>query len=721
MKNLLFAVFAVVLQLPVFAQGKKELSLEDAVSKEWSAFYPEQMWGLQWTTEDKFVYQELGGDGLYLMRKGPGDREGECIFSVSDLNQGTGIKTKYLPSFTWLEANKVVFKHKNGIYHFDTKSKQGGALMTLKPEAEHIDLNDDATQVAYTLTNDLYVMGTDGKQKVVAENRDPGVLNGHAVHQREFGITKGTFWSPSGKKLAFYKMDETMIEKTPIVDNTTKPASIRYVRYPMAGEESHHVTVGIYDVKTDKVQYLKTDGPPEQYLTCVTWGPNDKYVYIATVSRNQDDVKLNQYDVESGELVKTLFEEHDDKYVEPEHQLEFIPNNSKQFLWFSERDGFQHLYLYDVSGKLIKQVTKGDWVVKKVLGFDASGKNVFVQGTGANPTEMHIYMVNIAKGKVKTISTASGTHKGKISPSGRFIIDDYSSLIEPHVIEVKDYKGKKLQNLLVAEDPTKDYKLGTVEEFPIPASDGTQLYARMIKPSNFDPLKKYPVLVYVYGGPRHQEVTNKWNGGAYLWMRWLAEQGYIVWSLDNRGSANRGLEFEQAVHGNLGTKEMLDQLDGIKYLKNLPYVNAKKMAVHGWSFGGYMTASLMLRHPGTFRVGVAGGAVTDWNYYEIMYGEKYMESPQDNPDGYRDATLAKYADRLKGKLLMVHGTADDVVVLQHHQTFMQACIEKGVDVDSFLYPGHAHGIYGPDRVHLIQNIVGYIMENLQMTPTKKKK
>ncbi|GAB3820390.1 hypothetical protein GCM10028895_20410 [Pontibacter rugosus] len=381
-------------------------------------------------------------------------------------------------------------------------------------------------------------------------------------------------------------------------------------------------------------------------------------------------------------------------------------------MWVSERTGYDHLYLYDTNGKQIRQLTSGNWMVTDILGFSSKGDELYYTSTAESPLERHIYAVNLSNGKTRRISQGSGTHQAQLSPSSKYIIDNYSSQVTPRNIWVLNTEGKVQQTLLTAKNPLKEYNLGETTVFPIKADDGTDLYTRMITPPNMDQNKKYPVVVYVYGGPHVQLVNNSWLAGANLWMHLMAQQGYIVFTVDSRGSSARGLDFEQATFRQLGTVEMADQLRGVDYLKSLPYVDPTRIGIHGWSFGGFMTTSLMTRHPEVFKVGVAGGPVIDWKYYEVMYTERYMDSPQQNPEGYEKANLLNYVKNLKGKLLMIHGTVDDVVVWQHSLQYIKKAVDEGILLDYFVYPGHPHNVRGKDRVHLMRKVTQYFDENL---------
>jgi dipeptidyl-peptidase-4 len=532
------------------------------------------------------------------------------------------------------------------------------------------------------------------------------------VHQNEFGINGGTFWSPNGNYLAFYRMDQTNVTSYPIIDWTTHPAVNKNIKYPMAGNQSHWVTLGIYDLKNNKTWYVKTEGDKEQYLTNIAWSSDEKHIYIAILSRTQNDMKLNEYDALTGNYTRTLFEEHDDKYTEPLHPMLFVKNNPTQFIWQSRRDGFNHFYLYNINGTLIKQLTKGNWEVKTENGFDEKGERLFFHANAESPVNQDFYSVNLKSAEVKKLTSGSGFHTCIIDTKGNYVIDNYSSTHIPREYAIINTTSKKSTSIFKAENPIKDYKLGNWNLFTIKNNEGTDLYCRLFKPVDFDSTKKYPVLVYLYNGPHSQLVTNTWMAGGELWYQYMAQKGFMVFTVDGRGTDYRGRAFSQATHRQLGTKEMEDQLSGVAYLKSLPYVDANRLGVHGWSFGGFMTTSLMTRTPGVFKVAAAGGPVIDWSYYEIMYTERYMDSPQDNKEGYDKNSLLNYVDKLKGKLLMIHGAQDPVVVLQHSILYQKKAVDKGIQLDYYLYPGHEHNVLGKDRAHLMEKITNYFIENL---------
>ncbi|HOT65620.1 MAG TPA: prolyl oligopeptidase family serine peptidase, partial [Dysgonamonadaceae bacterium] len=365
-------------------------------------------------------------------------------------------------------------------------------------------------------------------------------------------------------------------------------------------------------------------------------------------------------------------------------------------------------YLYDISGKLLKQLTHGEWEVTEVTGFDAKGENLFFESTRPTPMDRHLYAIHLNSGQMQQLTTESGMHSGTISISGKYLIDRFSSSNNPGKIALIDIKNSKTTLLNSAKNPFQDYNIPTVESGTIKAADNeTDLYYRLVKPYDFDPSKKYPTIIYVYGGPHSQMVQNRWRYGSGGWEMYMAQRGYLVFVMDNRGTSYRGDEFEKATFRHLGVEEAEDQMKGVEFLKSLPYVDTDRLGIHGWSFGGFMTINMLLRNPDVFKAGVAGGPVIDWKYYEVMYGERYMDTPQENPDGYRESSLLNKADQLKSRLLIIHGDEDPTVVWQNSLQFLKSCIQNGTHPDYFIYPGHEHNMMGHDRVHLHEHITRY--------------
>jgi dipeptidyl-peptidase-4 len=706
--RILIATLFIVQACVALAQQK--LTIEEAVTGQFRQFAPTSIQQLQWVPgADLYSYVKDETLNIGAIKQGAPDKK---ILALTELNTllGNG-DLKRFPAIQWLSVERFYFEDKNAFWEVDMKQKKAQKVSYYPAEGANADFHSKSRRTAYTRDNNLYI--TYNQNEVALTNEPSHMVCGQSISRNEYGISKGTFWSPDGAKLAYYIKNESNVTDYPLVDFTTTPATTKTIKYPMAGGKSEVVYVAVYDVATAQTARLQMGRLPENdqyYMTNLTWSPDGQTVYVAWLNRATTDMRFIAFDASTGMEKATLFTEHDDRWVEPMFPAYFVPGSPNQFLWISQRDGFNNLYLYDTKGTLLKQ-SKAKFDITEFLGFDFNGKHAFVMGTGSNPTESRGYKVNLSDLTLTDMTPMAGTHMVKVSENGQFVIDQYSNLTTPNTINLTSSEGRMIRNLHTAADPYAGKSIGKTELFTI-AGPTTDLWCRMIKPSNFDASKKYPVVVYVYGGPHAQMNTNSWLGGASLWMNQLAEEGYLVFTLDNRGSANRGRDFQHVIHRQLGTAEMQDQLAGVEWLKKQSYVDASRMAIHGWSFGGFMTTTLMLKSPETFKVGVAGGPVIDWSMYEVMYGERYMDTPQENPQGYQNSNLTNHVKNLKGKLLMIHGMDDDVVVMQHNVNFLKACVDNKVQVDFFAYPGHAHNVRGKDRVHLITKIVDYIKSNL---------
>ena len=578
------------------------------------------------------------------------------------------------------------------------------------------DWNSVSHATAYIEDHQLFVVDGQGKKHQLSTDGSREIVYGKPVHRNEFGIEKGTFWSPDGQRLAFYRMDQSMVTDYPQVDIFPREASYEPDKYPMAGMTSHKVTVGIYDLQTDKTIYLQAGDPTDRYFTNIAWSPDNKTIYMFELNRGQNDCRLVSYNAVTGEKIAELYRETSDQYVEPMHPIQFLPWDDTKFIMQSQKDGYNHLYLFDKSGKELKQITNGKWVVLDVVGFNTKTKSVLILSNESNPLNSNLWTVEIKSGNRRLMGKGIGVaQSAQPSATGQMVALKLSSSNHPRIIDVINTNGGgKVTELLDAEDPWKDYQQPIFTSGYITAADGkTDLYYRMVKPHDFDPNKKYPTVVYVYGGPHAHLVDASWQYASRTWETYMAQKGYIVFILDNRGSENRGRDFEQATFHQLGQIEMQDQMKGVDFLSKQPYVDMDRLGVHGWSFGGFMTISLMLNYPDVFKVGVAGGPVIDWKWYEVMYGERYMGTPQDNPEGYAKSSLIDKAKNLKGKLQVITGYNDNTVVPQHCLSFLDACVKAGTQPDFFAYPGEEHNMRGHASVHLHERITQYFEDYLK--------
>ena len=710
---------SLLLSLTMQAQDRL-FTLED-LNYGGSNFYnlqPRNLYTTWWGDELMFLDAEEGG-------RLSADGQRTTLFHLSDI--GTDWHSAYSATYPYADKSLVLLNNRKQRILFDFEQKKITWSQTCRGES-HADWNKASRAVAYVKDDQLYVRTADNEERQLTKDGSREIVYAQSVHRNEFGIDKGTFWSPDGQHLAFYRMDQSMVTDYPQVDIFHRTAEYQPDKYPMAGENSHVVTIGVYHIETGKTIYLKTpvgsicgdsvDTTTPIYFTNIAWSPDAKTIYMFELNRDQNDCRLVSYDATTGERLAELYHETSDKYVEPLHPIQFLPWNESQFIMQSQRDGYNHLYLYNKEGKLLRQLTSGSFVVMNVLGFNERDKSIIIKANREHPLCHNLYAVTVKNGRMTALDNGRGVHNGELSATGIRLIDSYTEPDVPRVINLVEISNlkPKTSNLLTATDPWKDqgFQIPQFENGSIKAADGTtDLYWRMVKPADFDATKKYPTVIYVYGGPHANNVQASYHWYSRSWETYMAQKGYIVFILDNRGSQYRGRDFEQATFRQLGQIEMQDQMKGVEYLRTLPYVDTDRLGVHGWSFGGFMTISLMTNYPDVFKVGVAGGPVIDWKWYEVMYGERYMDTPQSNPEGYKKASLIPQAKNLKGKLQIITGYNDDTVVPQHCLSFIAACIEAGTQPDFFAYPGEPHNMRGHASVHLHERITQYFENYLK--------
>lgn len=669
----------------------------------------------------------LDADRCSLVNKTTGKEQ--PLFTLDQLNrwmktdESTKVHSLYYVSFPYAGKSLVYVMAKGHRYLVDFKKhktvwQQDAAAETLA------DWNAVSRNVAYVKDYNLFVRTADGVEHQISNDASREILYGTSVHRDEFGWSKGTFWSPDGGKLLFTRMDQSMVSDYPQViipevdwqpeEGQSRIATPAPDKYPMAGEKMHKVTLGVYDVKTGQTVYLKAGDPTDRYFTNPAWSPDGRTVYLFELNRDQNDCQLVSYNAETGERIAELYRETDPKYVEPLHPIVFLPWDPNYFVMQSQRDGYNHLYLYKKDGTLVRQITSGPWVVMEMLGFDSKHKAIIYASNECSPIQRNLWIVDVNTGKRALYDNGAGWHNGMLSADGLWLVDNWQEPDVPRKICITNVATARHTPYFTADDPWKGYNVPEYRCGTIKAADGvTDLYYRMVMPVGFDPSKKYPTIVYVYGGPHAHNVDARWHYCSRSWETYMAQKGYLLFIVDNRGSENRGKAFEQVTFRHLGIEEMKDQMEGVKFLQTLPYVDASRLGVHGWSFGGFMTTNLMLTYPDVFKVGVAGGPVVDWKWYEVMYGERYMDTPQSNPEGYAGSSLLPKAKNLKGRLEIIIGDNDATVVPQHALTFLKACIGAGTQPDFFVYPGEPHNMRGHQSVHLHERISRYFDDYLK--------
>ena len=734
MKKVQILAVLVIAATTMMAQTtKKQFTLNDLLgggSTYWN-LQPKYMFSTWWGE----VPVELSVDKA--VKISPNGQRSEILFNMEALNDILGeklVRTCSNAEFPYPSQPVVKIQTAKEIILIDFEQKKVEWRGPIQEGATELVWNPKSRNMAYCIGSNVFVQKADGQRTQLTADGNDDIVYGHSVSRDEFGISSGLFWSPDGMRLAFYKKDQSRIPSYPQVDLTKRIAEVYVDKYPMAGEETEDVSVAVFDVQTGNTVWLQNTKPMTDYMTNLSWAPDGGKLYVFELNRDQNYMQLFGYDAITGNKdQEPLLEEKHPKYVEPLQTLTFLPWDATKAVMQSRRDNWNHLYLLSLNEKRtpvwrdvagggsvcdhvsVRLLTPGDFEVRAFVGLDVKGKTALFIGNVTHPLRATIHSAPLSgSGKMKLLSADDGVHTATLSAEGSQFMDTYSSPTVPRKVELVQTPSGRKVNLLTADEPWCDYEVPEIGSGSIKAADGTtDLYYRLIKPTRFDPSKKYPAVVYVYGGPHAHNVQASRGYGYRGWEIYMAQLGYVVFVLDNRGSQYRGLKFEQATFRHLGVEEMKDQMCGVEFLKSLPYVDVNRLGVHGWSFGGFMTTNLMCTYPDVFKVGVAGGPVIDWKYYEVMYGERYMDTPAQNPDGYAESSLLSKAKNLKGRLQIIFGYNDPTCVPQHTLSFVRACIDAKVQPDLFTYPGDGHNMFGTDQVHLHERITRYFEDYLK--------
>ncbi|MBL8756486.1 MAG: DPP IV N-terminal domain-containing protein [Planctomycetes bacterium] len=622
------------------------------------------------------------------------------------------------PAMAWSDATTLRLETALGVARWQPGQEK--ATWTLRwdapdtadaaqPGPRHAVAPDDR-HVALVRDHQLWLVDASGGKRQLTFDGSPDVVYAAVAHRAEFGIDRGLFWSGDGRFLAFYREDLRPIAPYPYQDLGHVPAKPVAGRYPMAGQRHSRVQIGVCDTRDFAIRWLDQDPDADVYLTNVTFGPGTT-VHVARVDRGQTQLELVRHDATTGKVVATLLRENDPQWVEPEHGPTFLGDG--RFLWWSSKDGHRHLWLHDADGAPLTQVTKGTFDVQALVGLAADGKGVWFEAADEDPRQRHLWFANFDGSEVRKVTRERGTHRATLSPDGTFAHVVWSNLETPPQARLVELANGTATPLPSGPDPLAGTALPQQRMFTIKTDGDVVLFGPVALPPDLAAGQRCPVLLYVYGGPHVQQVTDQWLGGAPLWLQALAAEGYVVCRLDNRGTPNRGIEFEQSVHRQLGVLEVQDQLKAVEWCKQQPFVDPARIGVHGWSYGGYMTLRLLLAAPTTFACGVSGAPVTDWTMYETGYGERYMDTPAENPEGYKLSSCLPFVGRLERPLLLVHPTDDRTVVWQHTLAFVDRCIAEQKVIDYFPYPGQRHGLVGAHRAHFLGMLHGWLGKHLR--------
>lgn len=695
-----------------------------------------------WSPDGKWLsYLDGIGDRteIWVMNADSGERHTlvdaahlrNVLLPPASRGQQTGLGRLTPSQYRWApDSQALLFIGANQLAWYDLKSQTSRHLLPTPPaDADAPTLDDakispDGHWVSFLRNHDLWVLAVVGGQSATAGQprqltRDGSetLRNGELdwVYPEELDLQTAYWWSPDSSKIAFLQLDESPVGKYPLVDELAYGGELTEERYPIAGSPNPVARVGVVDVAgsgSSQVRWMDTGTDKSVLLARVNWLKDSHRVAIQRLPRVQDTLDLLFADSGTGRA-QTVLTETDKSWINLSDDLHFLADGQR-FLWSSERSGYRHLYLYDLSGKQLAQLTHGDWEVDAVESVDEAGGQVYFTSTQASPIERHLYRVSLGGSDPVDVTRDRGNHGINLAPDSRHFLDTYSTAMTPPRQDLRNADGSRVAALAenkVAELDT--YHLSPVEFFTVPGADGTMLQASLIKPRGFDPARKYPVLVYLYGGPHVQLVRDLWQGANFLWNEMMAEKGFIIFTVDNRGSAGRGHAFETAILHHFGEAELADQLAGVKWLKQQPYVDGNRIGVWGWSYGGYMTCLAMLRAGDTFKAGFAGAPVTDWRYYDTIYTERYMGTPQDNPSGYRDSSPVNYAAGLRGKLLIAHASGDDNVHFGNTLSLADKLVDAQKYAEFLIYAGRGHGISdAPARIHVFNRVTQFFLENL---------
>lgn len=615
---------------------------------------------------------------------------------------------------------EMIYRHSSRD-HYDVLDLNKGTLkrITEGGKAMYATFSPDAGKIAFVRENNLYYVDLiTGKEfTVTSDGKKNNIINGAVdwVYEEEFSMDIGFAWSADGKHLAFYRFDESAVKEFNLTSYGGLYPKEETYKYPKAGEENSKVEIRVFSLETGKTSTIATTNKNWEYLPRIQWTPLPGIIGFQRCNRNQNILELVHYDVIHGNQ-QVIVHEENTSFIEVTDDLTYL-KGGKQFIWTSTRSGFNHIYRYSMDGKNAVQITKGIYDVTKFYGYDEKSDLYYYQSAERSPLERHVYSIN-GKGKKTLLTPAPGIHNVEFSAGLRYFADTHSSFGTPFDCSLNDRTGKKIRTLednAALREQLAGYALGVIDTLSFLTSDGVRLYGWRIVPPDFDPSKSYPVLMHVYGGPGVQTVTNDWDGPNYLWHQLLAQNGIVVVSFDNRGTPGRGLDFANCIYGDMGGPELRDQLEVVRFLKSKNWVDAKRIAVWGWSFGGYMSSLLMTRGDGVFKAGIAVAPVTTWRYYDSIYTERYLKTPQENPKGYDDNSPIRYAKDLKGSFLLVHGSTDDNVHMQNTMDFTTELVKANRPFEQFIYPNKNHGISGGGaRLHLYSKMTNFLLENLNV-------
>jgi len=726
MKRLFIIGFSIMLVNNLCAQ-KKNITLEDIWTN--GTFAAGGVYGLV-SMNDGIHYSTLA-EGKVLQYEYAKESLPEVVVSENDLKMDGKIipidDYQFSPNETKIliaTGTEQIYRHstRENYYVYDRKTKVLTAVSNGEKQM-YASFSPDGTKVGFVRGNNIFIKDlASGKEtQVTGDGSYNNIINGATdwVHEEEFAFSTAYFWSPDSKKIAYYKFDESKVKEFSFNEFNKQLYPTEYkFKYPKAGEDNSIVTVHVYDLLSASDKLIDIGTETNQYIPRVKWTKDPSILSIVRMNRYQNKLDLLFNNVAKGES-KLVYTESCDTYIdihESQGDYVYFSADKLNFYIMQERDGYNHIYKYDMTGKLVNQVTKGNWDVVNFQGIDEKTKTIFYTASETTATEKDIYSIKTDGTGKKKVSTEKGTHVPEFSKGMKYYINTFSTANKPSFISIYNAKGKQIRILENNEKLVKKmaaFDISNKELFMFKTSEGIELNAWMIKPSNFDATKKYPVFLTFYGGPGSNKVNNSFDGRDFFWHQLLAEKGYIVMCVDNRGTMYRGKAFKHSTYKQLGKLEVADQIETAKYLGQLPYVDKTRIGTFGWSYGGYLSSLCITKGADYFKMAIAVAPVTNWRYYDNIYTERFMSLPQENASGYDDNSPINHVSKLKGKYLLIHGSADDNVHYQNTMEMVNALVNANKQFDLFIYPDKNHGIYGGNtRLHLYNKMTDFILNNL---------
>ncbi|MCK9558875.1 MAG: alpha/beta fold hydrolase [Candidatus Marinimicrobia bacterium] len=700
----------------IFTQDFRKLTVHEMVDDPGLNAYAYREKQFAWTPDgDAVVFLEKNKNQQYdLLSFSVESRRVDTLLKFNDMIWREGESTVHLDPRSFVFASdggQILLHGGRDLFLYNRNDTTISRLTTDGTKKTDVRFSPDGKMISFISEHNLWIVDCTTKTALPLTNDgSESLLNGEAdwVYEEEFDLKKAYQWSPDSKMIAYMQINENGVSRHPLIDWSITNPEVTWQYYPNAGEKTPENNVFVVDIITKNIILLDKPQPKNEYIVRIDWLSDTNLVAVQSINRLQNNKRLTYCNPATGE-VKIILEQKDPYWLNVADLYHFMANSS-DFIYYSEKDGYMHLYLYNYAGKIIKPITQGEWMVTELNGVNEEDSLIYFSATKKSFLERNLYSVHLGSGEIVRIDNESGEHSAVFSPDMQYYLDFYNKINAPTSVRIFRNNGKKIADLYRNPDfDSKKYNFGTTRFFKISAMDGDSLYTSIIYPNNFDPQKKYPVIVYVYGGPGSQVVRNSYSG---VWRQLLAQQGYLVFSLDNRGSYGRGRNFERRIYQQFGKLELQDQLEGVKFLKSLPYVDPQRIGIWGASYGGYMTLLALSKAPDVFKTGVAIAPVTYWKYYDAIYTERYMGLPKDHQFEYRESSPINFVDNINANFLLIHGTADDNVHLQQSLEMINELIKKNKHFEMLFYPGRQHGVSDREgKIHMYETFLEFLRRN----------